>query len=1313
MALAFFIIMFVRILLAGLLLFAIPSLCSQAQDDSCVSTETIGAEGVSCTGYIVAQTFEPQATGWLQNLSIQRCTANETVLTIRELASNASSILDGSLIYTSATHPALSVYDNCSSAESGLDNYELLEINLTPDSIAVSEGLTYALYFESGYGAGNCAADPYQEGFAIGEFGPLFNTDLVFSLTLCETPEEEIVFGCTDNAPNVCNYDPLANANDGSCIVSDCMGICGGSAHILPGCGCVDGTSPIAAEDCYGCTDPAACNFVSLQTEDGLFSPPFDDGSCADLDCHGDCAGQANQTPCGCIGGNTGIDQVCIEGCLSDALGPPPSSCAPFFIKMQEVEIVSTGLLRRVGIDVCCATDAQFVIKEAVLQTECETGNPELAGDILYTSSVLPASCNSFTQCITSTGNTTRYWNVDDFPLEANKRYIIQLVDGVAGSRCDDHEQFIVSYDAFGGEHASSMGLRLDICTEGVGCTDPEASNYDESASQGLPSLCIFPDCAGVPGGPHVVLPGCGCVDASDDRGAILCVDENLALIEASDGPACQTLLSGQTWTAPATGYLRAIQVHAIQTQNFQLTIEAANGPFKGTVLDEIQYQAIPSSDPCNPSPDGWITLMVDSVPIEQGQEYLMRSNQSNLYGNCDNDYALGYGILQGEPTLQDARFRIAVLEDPNVIWGCQDQSKCNYLSAATHDSGVCYEYDCLGQCPDLPDYQPATFINQCGCVGGPDSLRIIEESNCFGCTDSEACNYGPQFITDDGSCNPKDCNGDCLDANPNLTGLAYFNPVCGCVGGNVVDEAGLPVTGLTCGTRCQGNSIASNLDAPTGWSTYLSSGSFQSIQLDTTLYIPSIELFQITAPQEVNTTPFSIIVAKGPTPLWSNATVMDTVECSAYNPVNVFLNSTTYSLYFELNTVLEITPQTYLLVKLGDGNWSCPLSNSDDFESGQVRPSENSNPIDNDLYISIYGCSELFGCTDPTACNFDSWATQEIEGLCFSDCSDPLALNFNPNANPTCTNNLYCSFNIGCADPNACNYELDALIEHPYTGETVECVYSKPDSCLFCPENFPPSQTMSNSDRIVEDSDQDGICNENEIVGCQQESACNYHALATDPAPCIFPNQCAQCSGETDGTGQLILSNDIDLDGICDLIDLCTNTYATNFDSPLNEPCRGECDTAPIMDTVYQITPSSEISNSDAAVQILWHHGAMPNMDADDLIVDKIQLTGLNGSLDFEIDPNNPPYAAQAGYYLVSLIDADGCPWVSEAIHGSTFGQPAASPRLILTYKNCCGNCHILDIDADGICDDLDNCIDRSALNYSSQDNHPCIYSD
>ena len=108
-----------------------------------------------------------------------------------------------------------------------------------------------------------------------------------------------------------------------------------------------------------------------------------------------------------------------------------------------------------------------------------------------------------------------------------------------------------------------------------------------------------------------------------------------------------------------------------------------------------------------------------------------------------------------------------------------------------------------------------------------------------------------------------------------------------------------------------------------------------------------------------------------------------------------------------------------------------------------------------------------------------------------------------------------------GCTDDLACNYNNDA------TDDNGSCVL--PDGiCETCSED--------GLSVIDNDSDDDGVCDADEITGCQDATACNYNENATDDnGSCLFVDGfCETCSGETDGTGTIV-DNDSDDDGVCD----------------------------------------------------------------------------------------------------------------------------------------------------------------------------------
>ncbi|MEO0404672.1 MAG: hypothetical protein AAF193_07355, partial [Bacteroidota bacterium] len=80
-------------------------------------------------------------------------------------------------------------------------------------------------------------------------------------------------------------------------------------------------------------------------------------------------------------------------------------------------------------------------------------------------------------------------------------------------------------------------------------------------------------------------------------------------------------------------------------------------------------------------------------------------------------------------------------------------------------------------------------------------------------------------------------------------------------------------------------------------------------------------------------------------------------------------------------------------------------------------------------------------------------------------------------------------------------------------------------------------------------DTDDDGVCDADEIPGCQDATACNYDMSATDAGECIYvTEECDFCSGETDGTG-VVVNGDANANGACDVEEGCTYPNACNYD--------------------------------------------------------------------------------------------------------------------------------------------------------------------
>ena len=103
--------------------------------------------------------------------------------------------------------------------------------------------------------------------------------------------------------------------------------------------------------------------------------------------------------------------------------------------------------------------------------------------------------------------------------------------------------------------------------------------------------------------------------------------------------------------------------------------------------------------------------------------------------------------------------------------------------------------------------------------------------------------------------------------------------------------------------------------------------------------------------------------------------------------------------------------------------------------------------------------------------------------------------------------------------------------------------------------------------------------------------------------------------------------------------------------------------------------------------------------------------LEGINGAPNYTIALPDALDDLQAGYYIAKVQDDDGC-WGVDGTSpgGTTLQQPAVCLELIIPFDLCCSGCGINDTDADGICDDDDNCTDQSAPNFDDPANTDCL---
>ena len=122
-----------------------------------------------------------------------------------------------------------------------------------------------------------------------------------------------------------------------------------------------------------------------------------------------------------------------------------------------------------------------------------------------------------------------------------------------------------------------------------------------------------------------------------------------------------------------------------------------------------------------------------------------------------------------------------------------------------------------------------------------------------------------------------------------------------------------------------------------------------------------------------------------------------------------------------------------------------------------------------------------------------------------------------------------------GCVEEDACNFNPDANVE---------------SECTF------PIEYYDCNNNCLNDADEDGICDELEIIGCQDPTAFNYDASATDPGECeevVFG-----CTDPTQFNYNPLANTDNG--GCVPFIYGCMDTLALNYDEDANTELEDSC---------------------------------------------------------------------------------------------------------------------------------------------------------
>ena len=681
---------------------------------------------------------------------------------------------------------------------------------------------------------------------------------------------------------------------------------------------------------------------------------------------------------------------------------------------------------------------------------------------------------------------------------------------------------------------------------------------------------------------------------------------------------------------------------------------------------------------------------------------------------------------------------------DVDEIFGCTDEAACNYDPAATEENGSCAEVDECGVCGGIgiapgecdcdgnvldecgvcggEGIAPGTcdcdgnVFDQCGICGGdgsdcagcmeegacnydPDALfsdGSCEYLTCAGCTDPEACNYDDTATIEDGSClaldecgvcggegavfecgcadipeGDCDCDGNVLDECGICGGTGIPDDECDC-DGNVLDALG--ECGGTCEADNNGNGVCDDIEVP------------GCLDINNPLYNPNANVDDgscliggCTFEQACNFDPDAEFQELGSCEFESCAGCSDATACNFDADAQI------------ADDTLCVYPDEAFV----DCDGACLNDTDEDGVCDEL---------------------EVGGCTDPTNPGYNANATDD-DGSCFvGGCLLVFACNYSPDADFVDLST--CDFNscVGCTDATACNYDPDATL-------------SSPGSCAY-----PLNQFYDCNGDCNNDADGDGICDEFEIPGCMDDAAINYNPYATEDdgtcmvltGGCVIPFAC-----NYDPNADFY-------DGSCDFDCLygtaemgCNHEMACNYGAS-DEPCLffnaegqtcipGGC----LMESACNYDSDAAYSDGSCDFDSCITFGCTFEQACN---FNPLANTN-DGSCDFgscQVVVSGCTNPLACNFQDVANDDDGSCDFVScltsgctlpnacnydanAAIHDGSCAFPAEG-------MDCNGEC-VQDTDADGVCDvfELLGCTDEGAVNFdadATDNDGSCAYA-
>ncbi|MAQ70100.1 MAG: hypothetical protein CMD23_03285 [Flavobacteriales bacterium] len=219
-------------------------------------------------------------------------------------------------------------------------------------------------------------------------------------------------------------------------------------------------------------------------------------------------------------------------------------------------------------------------------------------------------------------------------------------------------------------------------------------------------------------------------------------------------------------------------------------------------------------------------------------------------------------------------------------------------------------------------------------------------------------------------------------------------------------------------------------------------------------------------------------------------------------------------------------------------------------------------------------------------------------------------------------------SEDLGCTNPDACNYNLLAIIDDGTCGILDDCGTCHVPCCFNVATSecdYAVSEQSCNNYwadfNVVSDPDQNIFWNTSCTLGCIDSEACNYDINATeDDGSCEYPEEYYNCDGDC--------LNDLDADGICDELE-CFNVLCDEWSECILGDCiclndvntNGICDEeeqANCSDlSVFSVYQSGDqiivnVSNSSAYEIFSYPGFILFNSLGDTIAIEEVQYYGI-----------------------------------------------------------------------------------------------------